>query len=520
MAVQEITPPLDLDQIQGNILAPFNKEHQSFIFVRLSDDQTQARAWLAELLPDIATTTEVAAFNRLFKEINARRGSRLHGERGTVESTWVCVAFTAAGLSRLGQAVDEFPEAFRAGMAARADQTGDSFGANAPSGWVFGQTGALDGVVIVAADSAEDLDREVAREHRMLARHGATVVFEQRGQARTDLPGHEHFGFKDGISQPGVRGFTETDDPTFNQGQPGQDLIWPGEFVLGYPKQRPAPPGPEPDYGQAVKPRPTELDPEPGDPSFMGPSWANDGSYLVVRRLRQDVPAFIAAIGQLAAEQTLASNAEKIGAKLVGRYESGAPLEVVASVDSEAETLAGDPSRIHPELLADAHINDFEFAPDDADGHVVPLAAHIRKAYPRNEATIGGGEADTQTHRLLRRGIAFGAPYKRGAAADSPHGEGDYPHDRGLVFACYQADIGNQFEVVQAQWANRDDFPEQGAGQDPIISQSAEPRSFTLPGGQPATLELAQFVTTTGGEYFFQPSIAALALLSGQSESG
>jgi Dyp-type peroxidase family len=519
MAVQEITPALDLDQIQGNVLAPFNKDHQSFIFVRLSDDQTDARAWLAELLPDVATTTEVAAFNRLFREINARRGSRHHGERGTVESTWVCVAFTAAGLGRLGQAVDAFPQAFRDGMAARADQTGDSFGANAPADWVFGQAGTIDGVVIVAADSAEDLNREVAREHRMLARHGASVVFEQRGQARTDLPGHEHFGFKDGISQPGVRGVTETDDPTFNQGQPGQDMIWPGEFVLGYPRQKPAPPGPVPDYGQSAEPRETDVDPEAGESDFVGPDWARDGSYLVVRRLRQDVPGFIEAIGRLAAEQTPASNAEKIGAKLVGRYESGAPLEVVAGVDTADEGVAGDPSRAHPELLDDAHINDFEFAADDADGHVVPLAAHIRKAYPRNEATIGGGEADTQTHRLLRRGIAFGAPYKRGAAADSPHGEGDYPHDRGLVFACYQANIENQFEFVQAQWVNRNDFPTPGAGQDPIISQSSDPRSFTLPAGQPATLEISQFVTTTGGEYFFQPSIAALALLSGQGES-
>jgi deferrochelatase/peroxidase EfeB len=66
----------------------------------------------------------------------------------------------------------------------------------------------------------------------------------------------------------------------------------PGEFVLGYPKQKPAPPGPEPAYGQGVQLRGTELDPEPGETSFRGPSWAKDGSYLVVRRLRQDVPAF------------------------------------------------------------------------------------------------------------------------------------------------------------------------------------------------------------------------------------
>src|SRR5882724_8314876 len=32
------------------------------------------------------------------------------------------------------------------------------------------------------------------------------IIWEERGETRADLPGHEHFGFKDGVSQPGVRG--------------------------------------------------------------------------------------------------------------------------------------------------------------------------------------------------------------------------------------------------------------------------------------------------------------------------
>jgi Dyp-type peroxidase family len=512
VTVQQIDPPLNLDEIQGNILAGFNKDHQTLIFFRLSEDPTAAKDWLAELTPDVASTNEVKAFNDLFKIVNGRRDSRHRGERGTVESTWVNVAFTFAGLGRLGaQNLAQFPEAFQQGMASRAELFGD-VGDNAPAGWVFGAPGTIDGVVIVAADSAEDVNREVAREHRLLARHGGSLVYEQAGRARTDLPGHEHFGFKDGISQPGIRGFTDSTGADQNQGQPGQDLIWPGEFILGYPRQKPAP---APGYGQGAEARPSDLDPAQGDIAQPQPDWTRNGSYFVVRRLRQDVPGFLAALVEFATAQNPQSTAERIGAKLVGRYRSGAPLEPVDGVDTAAETQAGDPSSAHPELLDNDHINDFEYRTADAAGDIVPLAAHIRKAYPRDEATVGGGEADTQTHRLLRRGIPFGKPYKAGAPDGTPHGAIDYPQDRGLVFACYQTNLEMQFEFVQSHWVNDMTFPQADAGQDPVISQNANPRSFTMPGGQPDHLELMkQWVTTTGGEYFFQPSISVLGTLS------
>jgi Dyp-type peroxidase family len=510
--VQQIEPPLDCDDIQGNILAGFNKDHQTMIFFRLPEDLAAARYWLAELSPDIASTTEVKAFNDLFKLVNTRRDSRHRGERGTVEATWVNVGFTHAGLARLqAENLDAFPAAFREGMAARASDIGD-VGDNAPEGWFFGATGTIDGVIIVAADSAEDQNREITREHRLLARHGGVVVYEQPGRARTDLPGHEHFGFKDGISQPGIRGFTEPSGPDPDQGQPGQDLIWPGEFILGYPRQKPAP---APGYGQGAEPRPSDLDPAPGEIAAPHPDWTLNGSYLVVRRLRQDVPGFLAALTDFAQAQNPPSTTERIGAKLVGRYRSGAPLEPVEGIDDAAEALASDPSGAHPELLQTGHINDFDYRAADSEGHIVPLAAHIRKAYPRNEATIGGGEADTQTHRLLRRGIPFGKSYKVGAPDKTPHGAVDYPLDRGLVFACYQTSIEQQFEFVQSRWVNDPNFPTAAAGQDPVISQDTNPRSFSMPDGQPAALELLkQWVTTTGGEYFFQPSISALKRLS------
>src|SRR5205085_10193093 len=107
-----------------------------------------------------------------------------------------------------------------------------------------------------------------------------------------------------------------------NQGKPGQDLIWPGEFVFGYPGQDPA---------DAV---------EAGDDplaSGAAPAWARDGSYLVFRRLRQDVGAFHTFLRDQA---TATLPADALGARLVGRWASGAPT--VRAPDADDPALAAN----------------------------------------------------------------------------------------------------------------------------------------------------------------------------------
>ena len=102
--------------------------------------------------------------------------------------------------------------------------------------------------------------------------------------------GHEHFGFKDGISQPGIRGRLSDNPTDYLAPRPdldpsaspnsieydlmGRSLISPGEFVIGYPTQN--------------KNHPRKANPP--DPSI--PKLLKNGSYIVFRRLRQDVQAF------------------------------------------------------------------------------------------------------------------------------------------------------------------------------------------------------------------------------------
>ena len=294
-----------------------------------------------------------------------------------------------------------------------------------------------------------------------------------------------------------------------HHGDPGQDLVFPGEFVLGYPRmQRPQEP-PESAVCPEGPVREGEADfEEPGAIASSGPGWTVNGSYLVFRRLRQDVPAFRNFVTDLAQAEGI--SVDLAGAKLVGRYASGAPLERTADQAPDFDPQAADPSRADPSILGSDRINNFEFGAD-ASGEIVPRAAHIRKVYPRDEATPGGGEGDTQTHRILRRGIPFGRSYDLRDADDDA-----FPDDRGLLFLCYQAAIAEQFEFVQRCWVGNRDFPQPGDGVDPVISQGDGLRDFSLPGGRdPVVCPLPHLVTTTAGEYFFQPSISALRLLAG-----
>ena len=173
------------------------------------------------------------------------------------------VALSARGIGVVTHAGDEplDDDAFQVGLSGgRSEFLGDPPDRRE---WKFGGTEATsaDVLVIVASDSATHL-RTVVRELRAgIKAAKQKLLFVQEGHVLDgDLKGHEHFGFRDGVSQPGVRGL--------GQPKPGQPMIWPGQFVLGLPRQ-------------------DDADPEhPLDP-LPCPDWAKNGSFVVLRRLRQ-----------------------------------------------------------------------------------------------------------------------------------------------------------------------------------------------------------------------------------------
>src|SRR5947209_6721605 len=86
-------PELEVDQIQGNVLAGFNKDNQTLIFLEIQEPKKFKR-WLRAISPFVATTEEVLQFNRLFKLIRSRRKV----ESRAVLSTWLNIAFSFKGV--------------------------------------------------------------------------------------------------------------------------------------------------------------------------------------------------------------------------------------------------------------------------------------------------------------------------------------------------------------------------------------------------------------------------------------
>jgi hydroxyacylglutathione hydrolase len=139
--------------------------------------------------------------------------SRHQSERAATRSLLSASAFTASGLLRLRgeEDVAKFETAFRIGAGARAAGLGDpGDGPGSPCDWlVGGPENEPDAMLNIAGDLEDQVAATRARLRDSIdATCGAIeIVHEDIGNARIALqPGHEHFGFKDGISQPGVRG--------------------------------------------------------------------------------------------------------------------------------------------------------------------------------------------------------------------------------------------------------------------------------------------------------------------------
>jgi Dyp-type peroxidase family len=514
-------PLLDIDEIQGSILAGFNKDHQILLAFKIRDRRA-AKQWLGRIAPEISSTAEVLRFNTLFSMLRRRLGRDPDG----FVASWTSIAFSRSGLAAFAPEAEvaAIPdEPFQIGLGAdRAAGLGDPVAAgetDPTKDWVVGGTKhPVDVLLTIASDDPKALTAKVKRLRPGPAdgKGAPRLIWKELGQTRPDLPGHEHFGFKDGVSQPGVRGLrlqqpevfltprllVPSGPETVEFSAPGQPLIWPGQFVLGYPSA-------------------SRKTGEPLPPRELTPSWIKNGSYLVFRRLRQDVPGFYAFLrataAQLATKPGLSGmTPERLGALMVGRWASGAPLSRSPMQDLAAlatDNLSNNDFLFTTDTPPPVFQPGFPRAPgafaaakEDTLGSLCPRAAHIRKMNPRDQATDLGDQFDTLTRRILRRGIPYGRPLDQSAGSDKV--------DRGLHFLCYQTDIKEQFEKLQQDWANSTANPTAG-GHDVIIGQNARPPpdnglTFELPGASEPLAGIRQFVVPTGGGYFFAPSIRAI----------
>jgi Dyp-type peroxidase family len=471
---------LDLDDIQGDVLQGLQKNFEDFLFFKIVNAiyfKNLMKRYVVNRITNALQVNDGQITIQRRKKFGQPRSDRFHG---------LNLGFSYNGLRQLiNLAVPRLDSAFEKG----ADHPETIYSLNDPpsSTWVKKfVSDRIDGVLLI---TGPDVQSVTFHSEELLRFLGASikVIFSEVGNTRPGAErGHEHFGFLDNISQPEIRGLTPASNPMYkpDEGLPGQDLIRPGEFVFGYPGQHPDDPL------------------KAGPPPQMAASWLRNGSYMVFRRLEQKVPEFRRFVAERAAR--LGMDPQLLAARMVGRWRSGAPLELA-------------PLRDNPRLGSDEkRNNDFEFG-DDRFQRKCPYAAHIRKVFPRDDVT----RAEAQRHRIIRAGIPFGP--------EVAPGETTTKHSRGLMFVCYQTSIERQFEYIQKNYANNPDFvtgkerPGGGGivtpGFDPIIGQAQgngargmdEPFPNYPAGSRRTTLAMPeQFVKLTAAAYFFMPSITAL----------
>ena len=489
------------------------------------------------------------------KFIAAMRDSAVYGMAHANMKTAVVAGLSAQGLERLGlrsEAIETFPLAFKQGMSTpdRARALGDR-GSNDPRHWKWGQQGAEGDVLILAyAGTFNDflgLVKKIRREvqgnkHRIVRYQRLTLLADRFNPLSRGISTAEPFGFADGISQPIIRGL-----PPRGRQQNPNDMVAPGELILGYPDNLGViPPSPYLD---------AQFDPDHRLPdagtnplrghaplSSYGPHGRRDlgmnGTFLVVRQYRQHVHAFdtwfknvgfrLSPTGPAAGALNPQSPApamprasgfpfsaslpmfdnvrnmpelkDLLFAKLMGRWQDGASLVRHAGPPRTAS--GGTPRR--PD-------NDFLAGMEDPGGLACPFGAHIRRANPRDTRFPGSStEIDSvNRHRMLRVSRVFGRLDRGNPRKVDPAG------NPGVLFMCLNGDIERQFEFVQKAWLLNPNIQGMEKETDPIVGHGGN-RCFTVPTADgPVRLpRLPDLTTLIGGGYFFVPGRALLDYLA------
>ncbi len=413
------------------------------------------------------------------------------------------IGFTRDGLKELGyheENMHSFSREFREGMVTdhRQRLLGDFEGSD-PKLWKWGgpENERIDLILIVFG---KDEDAAEAY-YRTLRPKMETALSEVKTLDGKSLPNdREHFGFRDGISQPVIKG-------SGSKASGNNNDINPGEFVLGYKNE----------YN--VYPDTALLRVKQGQSDMLADNsegladkktkikfkdFGHNGTYFVLRQLEQDVDGFWTFLknqSKETEEEKRNGEATYLAAKMMGRWPGGAPL---VKYDQ-------DPG-------IDMEDNNFNYTKEDTSGNKCPFGAHIRRMNPRDvfeESPPNISLMLTRRHRIMRRIRSYGEDFIGSAENHKPTGK------VGLLFGCFNANISKQFEFIQYTWANSPKFKRLYADPDPFIGVREDPKhtleqNFTIPTEtcNRVITDMQRFVHVRGGAYFFFPSVTSIKFLS------
>ena len=474
--------PDDPTQVQGGIISAFPEEITHGCLLLIAFKCKQGTAKFLDALTARVT----------------HDGKVVGKDEPTMNIAFTCEGLRAIGLSEAQ--IDLFPQEFREGMEARASVLGD-VRRNHPRRWQLPQRNwgrasaepvsvvelstvhAVVELRIVAgpASTGETLDKDDplhAYVTTLFSGHDEVELLSVQPMVRyvndAGRP-REHFGFADAES-----------NPVFDPGKNGviytRNQVQLGEFLWGYSNEAEAPQDPDaacdPDFARERR------------------NWLHNGSFLVVRKLSQDVGALDEAME--AASTSTGLDKHDILAKMMGRRLDGTAL-------------AADPGTG----------NDFNYAGESPPGSLCPFHAHIRRANPRQaeDPSLPAPPPGKRTPRLMRRGMSYGPVYNRNDPTSREQA-------RGMVFMAYNASIAEQFEVVQ-RWISGGNSAGGYSGQsDPFlgVAPNGQRKYFrfehekkvyqiALDGADNPDDPLAgyrPFVRLEWGAYLFTPSIKVL----------
>ena len=498
-------PKYDAGNVQGGILSqyPDGIDHGCLLLIAF-----ESPAAVAALLSVLPFTSEAEADKEKLKQ------------SGQIATN---IAFTVEGLRAAGLTDDEvreLPEEFVQGMERRAGLLGD-LRFNHPRRWRlpplnwdrgenatdlaegdeapridFSAVHAVIQVRLVSSssDAAASKAQLMTALRKLIADSNELMVdgkkvadgkgvkplslqWMQR-QRNKDRDVIEHFGFLDGTSNPVLR--------KDQAGRRYSNHVNLGEILCGHPNMA------DKSGGHAKAPK-------------LIRDLLQDGSFLAVRKLRQDVEALETALSaavEEAADAGVKLTREDLMAKMMGRWPDDGSAQAGEALATVVRTKP--PS------------NDFHFD-GDVDGRMCPFHAHIRRVNPRER----NPEPGSRPPRLMRRGMSYGPPRSAG-----------YDKERGLIFMAYNASLGEQYELVQ-RWLNGGNSSGSYSGQSDPIFGLAEPgrrRHFRFE-HQGKTVRMAldgsdrlhdgprPFVRVEWGAYLLAPSKSALAILKERAEA-
>lgn len=473
---------IELSDVQGLLVNEYHEmQHSCYVMLQVTDAR-QAKEFIRSVAGDITNVT------------------------AKTENNCLNIAFTALGLRALGlkeENMQTFVREFREGMVTphRQRLLGD-FDSSDPANWAWGAP-HNDEVHLMLMIFGVDKVATDTYAGNIKARYSASGLREVFSIDSQVLPGNkEHFGFRDGISQPFIKG-------TGISGKESDNLNA-GEFLLGYKCEYNV----YPDTPFIFAPQ--------GDLSLLHDDAAGsgykdmgrNGTFLVLRQLQEDVKGYWSFINDKTKNEDGSLNereSKKLAAKMMGRWPSGAPI--VKYPDR-------DPIEQYPDQDPEKFINDNDFFYNDTDKHGMkcPFGAHIRRLNPRDsfeENTKKDSILLSNRHRIIRRARLYGEPIVSSPTDFTPNGE------VGMLFSCFNADISRQFEFIQYTWANYPKFKQLVNDPDPFIGVKENPapgthQVFTIP-SQPVNkyvTGMQRFVTVRGGAYFFFPSLTSIRYLA------